>query len=52
MNMDFESEAFARHHDTLSGGVHTFVESLLAGIAALQRRRFAAPWRTPPRHAR
>ena len=52
MNMDFESEAFARHHETLSGGVHTFVESLIAGIAALQRRRFAAPWRVTSKRAR
>ncbi|WP_277981493.1 hypothetical protein [Sphingomonas phyllosphaerae] len=52
MNMDFESEAFARHHETLSGGVHKFVESLVGGIAALQRRRFAAPWRAARKPAR
>lgn len=47
MNLDFESDAYARHHHDLSRDVRRLLQRFATGYAALTRRQFDAPWKRP-----
>ena len=51
MNMDFESNDYARHHQTLTHDIRKLLTAFVTGYAALTRHQFDAPWkaRTSPR---
>ena len=46
---DYDSAAWAEHHERVSDGIDRLFRDLLAGFQRLQQRRFDAPWRPATR---